>query len=152
MHDHDFFRESLDRVNFLNFPVRYKADITFVQQAGIIGLVIAYILSWTISTRRNWFWLSAALSFILIFFMRIYGLLLWEKLHNVFYFPGKIFKDESIWAYVLNGAIMTGIGLYILLSPTIKKYIDKGEFKPVGVSIKVPKVSIVQKEVKPRRG
>ena len=127
LHDHEFFKESLNRVNMLNFPARYRSDVTFVQQSSIFGILVAYIISWSISTKRNWFWLSSALCFVAVFALRVYGLLLWDKFSIIFLKPGSVFSDYSIYGYILNAAIMIGLACFIFFHSKIISFIDKGE-------------------------
>ena len=136
LHDHDFFKASLDRINALNFPARYSADKIFVQQSGILGLLLGYIISWSISTRRGWFWASAAIGFITAFIFRVYGLLLWDRLHGLFAWPGSFFNPDSIWGYIVNAVFMIGLGCIIFFWNRIIHFIDKGEKVPVNFKAK----------------
>ena len=136
LHDHEFFKASLNRINALNFPARYDADATFVQQSSIFGLLLAYIISWTISSRRDWFWASSAICFVLAFVMRVNGLLLWDKLHGTFLWAGGLFNEDSIWGYIVNAALMIGLGCIVFFWNRIIHIIDKGEKVPVNFKAK----------------
>jgi hypothetical protein len=98
--------------------------VAFIEQAGNIGLVVAYIISWSICTKRDWFWLNSVIIFVIAFILRNLGWLGWKYLNHIFYVPGKIFKEHSIWGYITDGLIMLAIGLVIFFSKKLTRYID----------------------------
>jgi len=95
-----------------------------VAQAALVGAIVAYIISWRISLKRNWFWLNSVFIFILIYILKLYDLLGWSQLQKVFLLPGSIFRLNTRTYYVTNGAVMLAIGCFLLFSGKVKKFID----------------------------
>ncbi len=121
----------------LNDVLRVNSDMKVVALFSIIGLVIAYLISWRISLKRNWFWLNSVLIFIIAYVLKTYDLLGWNFLQKIFLLPGQIFRLNTRTFYVTNSFIMLAIGSYLLFSNKIKSFIDKG-------SVTDKKVSSVQ--------
>lgn len=108
----------------LNDANRVNFDMKIVAQAGLLGAIVAYVISWRISLKRNWFWLNSVLIFVLIYVLKLYDLLGWNKLQKVFLLPGQIFRLNTRTFYVTNGLIMLAIGCYLLFSEKVKRFID----------------------------
>jgi hypothetical protein len=125
LHDYKFLFMIQERVNRLNFPDRFNADMIFIQQAGNIGLLAAYVISWTISTNRNWHWINSVFIFLLAFVIKNFVLVKWSSYNNVFMSPGGVFKVYSIWGHVAIGLIAIAVGLVIFFSKALIRYIEK---------------------------
>ncbi|ASU35421.1 hypothetical protein [Mucilaginibacter xinganensis] len=108
----------------INDVPRVNFDMKLVAQAGLVGAIAGYIISWRISLKRNWFWLNSVLIFVLIYVLKLYDLLGWSKLQKVFLLPGQIFRLNTRTFYVTNGLIMLAIGCCLLFSERIKDFID----------------------------
>jgi hypothetical protein len=109
----------------LNDSARMNLDMKIVAQAGLLGAIAGYIISWRISLKRNWFWLNSVLIFVLIYVLKLYDLLGWGKMQKVFLLPGHIFRLNTRTFYVTNGLIMLAIGCFLLFSERIKRFIDR---------------------------
>jgi hypothetical protein len=127
VHDYNFLYLASERTNRLNNHARFLRDMGVIEQSGIYGLLTAYIISWSICTRRNWFWANSVIIFLLAFVFKVFGLLGWNYLHSFFQLPGKIFDDTSIWGYLTNGAIMLIIGLLLFFYKPLVRYIERGD-------------------------
>ncbi|HVW97435.1 MAG TPA: hypothetical protein VHA56_15790 [Mucilaginibacter sp.] len=108
----------------INDVPRTNFDMKVVTQTGLIGALVAYIFSWHISLKRNWFWLNSVLIFVLIYVLKIYDLLGWSKLQKVFLLPGQIFRLNTRTFYITNAAVMLGLGSFLLFSGKVKRFID----------------------------
>lgn len=108
----------------LNDVPRTNFDMKVVAQAGLVGAIVAYLISWRISLKRNWFWLNSTLIFVLIYVLKLYDLLGWSKLQKVFLLPGSIFRLNTRTYFVANACIMLSIGCFLLFSKHIKRFID----------------------------
>jgi len=107
---------------------RYNMDKTFIEQMGNIGLVLAYVLSWWIASRRGWHWINGVIAFIVAFALGYSNWFGWDHLSPIFLAPGRLFKQTSIWNFVTSGTIMLAIGLLILFWKKIQQYIDRGSY------------------------
>ncbi|MDB4920182.1 hypothetical protein [Mucilaginibacter sp.] len=108
----------------INDVARVNFDMKIVAQAGLLGSIAAYVISWRISLKRNWFWLNSVLIFVLIYILKLNDLLGWSKLQKVFLLPGQIFRLNTRTFYVTNGLIMLAIGCFLLFSEKVKRFID----------------------------
>jgi len=124
LHDYNFLRLPSERMIRLNFPARGQSDMVFIGQAGNFGLMVAYIISWFIATKRNWHWLNGIVAFLIAFTLTNLGYFGWNFVHGIFRTPGKLFPVNSMWGYLLNGAIMIALGCLLLLSKRMIRYIE----------------------------
>jgi hypothetical protein len=108
----------------INDVPRTNLDMKIVAQAALVGAIVAYIISWRISLKRNWFWLNSVFIFVLIYVLKLYDLLGWSQLQKVFLLPGSIFRLNTRTYYVTNGVVMLAIGCFLLFSGKVKKFID----------------------------
>ena len=108
----------------LNDVARTNFDMKVVAQAALVGAIVAYLISWRISLRRNWYWLNSTVIFVLIYVLKLYNLLGWSRLQKVFLLPGDIFRLNTRTYYITNGCIMLAIGCYLLFSKRIQRFID----------------------------
>jgi len=117
----------------INDVPRTNLDMKIVAQAGLVGAIVAYVISWRISLKRNWFWLNSVFIFVLIYVLKLYDLLGWNQLQKAFLAPGSIFRLNTRTYYVTNGAVMLAIGCFLLFSGKVKKFIDgkKAEEKQI---------------------
>jgi hypothetical protein len=125
LHDYNFLHLSSERMLFLNDKPRFMFDKEFIRQAGNFGMLAAYIISWAISTKRDWHWLNSVIVFFVAFILYNLGYFGWNLFHGIFQVPGKLFPLNSIWAYLTNGLIMLAIGTLVFFSKRLIRYIEK---------------------------
>lgn len=90
--------------------------------AEIAGILIAVVLSFIISFKNKWFWFNSLLSLLLIFlFMRL-RLTGWDQIRDFFYLPGRL-SSNIVIELLINGMILLTIGLLLLFSKPIKRFI-----------------------------
>jgi hypothetical protein len=130
LHDYSFLYLGENSFNGERLPARFSGDMEFIRQAGNIGLLVAYIISWSISTKREWFWLNSVIIFVLAFVLKNFGWLGWKYLSHVFTAPGNVFKEHSVVSYWINGFVMLAIGLLIFFSKKLIRYIDAHPSNP----------------------
>jgi len=118
----------------INDVPRTNFDMKLVTQAGLVGAIVGYLISWRISLKRNWFWLNSVVIFVLIYVLKLYDLLGWSQLQKVFLLPGQIFRLNTRTYYVTNGGVMLALGCFLLFSNKIKRFIDG---KDAGTDAKV---------------
>jgi hypothetical protein len=123
-HDYKFLYYGTQRVMRLNFPGRFEADMNFIEQAGNIGLIIAYIISWSLSYKRNWHWINSTLIFVILFLLENLVVLKSPYLHSVFLGAGGIFKVYNLWAHIVLGIILLAVGVLLFFTKRIVRYIS----------------------------
>lgn len=125
LHDYSFLNLPSERFTRLNFPARVAADRNLVMQMGNFGLLAAYIISWFIANKKDWHWLNGVISFIITLTLCYFGWFGWRFLHVVFLAPQKLFAPGSMWGYLFSGLIMLALGLLVLFSKRIIRYIGR---------------------------
>jgi len=122
LHDYTFLFMTAEHITRLNFPERYKADLMIVEQAGNIGLLVAYVISWYISNKKNWHWINSLVIFLLLFLLK--NFVLHNFLNNIFLVRGGAFKIYTVWGHILLGTALIAVGLVLFLSKRIIRFID----------------------------
>jgi hypothetical protein len=109
------------------FLQRFNNDLFIIYQSGNLGIIIAYIISYRLSVKRNWYWINSIMVFIVVFALYFIDHLGWEHLKATFLYPGRaIFGDDSLAAVIINGLIMLAAGFFLLLKKQIIDFIDRG--------------------------
>jgi hypothetical protein len=127
LYDYSFQYHSSTYLLSITAQQRYNTDIMIITRFGILGLIIAYIISWRISVKRNWFWANAVIVFLVAFFLSGEDYLGWGMFKEIFMVPGKIIFDLNSRGYLItNGIVMLAIGSFLLLIKQVINYIDKG--------------------------
>lgn len=132
VHDYKFLFAASERVNRLNFPARFYDDITFIEQIGNFGLLVAYIISWSISSKKGWHWINSVIIFLLAFVFKNFIVANWPKFHDAIVSPGGILKIYSLWGHLLEGLVLVALGLCIFYSKKVISFIDPA--KPANVN------------------
>ena len=114
----------LDHTNRINSPSRMDSDMAIVEQVGNFGLILSFILSWVISTRKNWHWINSVIVFVLTFVIENWVLLRWKKFHDIYLSPGGLFHVFSKWGHITEGTILFVAGLSLIFAKAITKYIS----------------------------
>ena len=123
-HDYKFLYYGTQRVMRLNFPGRFEGDMNFIEQLGNIGLIVAYIISWAISSKRNWLWINCTVIFVVLFLLENLVVLKSTYLHNVFLGAGGLFKVYNLWAHIVLGVVLLAIGVLLFFAKRIQRYIS----------------------------
>jgi len=92
---------------------RFQSDMLIVYEAGIVGLIIAYIISWRISVKQGWFWLNSVIVFLVAFALANFDLLGWKQLKNICMFPGLIFGKNTVPYLITDVVIMLAVGSFL---------------------------------------
>ena len=122
LHDYTFLFMFVEHINRLNFPERYKADLTIIEQAGNIGLLVGYVISWFISNKKKWHWINSLVIFLLVFLLK--NFFLNNFINHIFLVRGGPFKIYTVWGHILFGTALTAIGLVLFFSKRVIRFID----------------------------
>jgi MFS family permease len=111
---------------------KYDADMVIINEAGIAGLIIAYIISWRVSVKQQWFWINSVIVFLVVFILALasiitnFDLLGWKVLRNICMAPGLIFGKNTKLYLITDVAIMLGVGSFLFFNKSIINFIGKG--------------------------
>lgn len=110
------------------------ADLTYfvfwTGISGFIGLLLAFIISLTISIRRGWFWANALTTFILTYLFYRYNLLGWTFLKRIFWYFGLQFNNATV-EFIFNGTVLIAIGLLIFFLRRPIQFIENKRLETV---------------------
>ncbi len=104
----------------------------WIQMAKLAGLLICFIISLYITIKHHWFWINA----LIVFFI---GVVFYKlNLPGVYYLwyilPGRVFKDDTIWYYIINGTVTLTVGFLLLFLKASVRFIEyKGNMKETGL-------------------
>jgi hypothetical protein len=120
------YNEQVPSMSQLAVTDRYNKDLLIINQAGVVGLILAYIISYRISVKHNWFWLNSVIILIVSFPLVIFDLLGWKFFRYYFMTPGKIFDENTVPYIIVNAAVMLALGSFLFYGKGIIAYINKG--------------------------
>jgi len=120
------YNDQVPLMSQLAVQERYNRDLLIINQAGILGLLIAYVISWRISVKYDWFWLNSVIVLVVAFPLAIFDLLGWKFLRSVCMAPGYIFGVNSVLYLVINGVFMLAVGAFLFYRKGIIAFIEKG--------------------------
>ena len=98
--------------------------------SGQAGLLVALMISISISIKRHWFWINSFIPFLLIYFLFKFDLLGWSLLKSTFLSLGQRF-NHAIAEILFIGIVLLAIGLLIFYSKTINRFIQKNNLASV---------------------
>jgi hypothetical protein len=101
--------------DFDEIPFDTKRMSDFFMITGVskfIGLLVAFIISLSISIYRKWFWLNSVLVLLITYTLFRLDFLLWDYLKVIFRFIGG-FMPNIILDFLVDGLVMLFLGLLI---------------------------------------
>ena len=105
-------------------PSSNIADLLFtVTAAGLVGMLLAFIISLVMSIKKHWFWVNSIIALLLFFIPINLGFLSRQSLSKIFWWPGQIFSNTTI-EFLANGIILLAIGLIIFFWKRPKRFIE----------------------------
>ena len=122
LHDIEFTEFIMKNKNetpvFEEIPFDTKRMSNFFMITGVskfIGLLVAFIISLSISIYKKWFWLNSVLVLIIAFVFFKLDLLFWDYLKIIFRFIGG-FMPNIILDFLVDGSVMLFLGLLVFFS------------------------------------
>jgi hypothetical protein len=120
-----------DRQNILNALDNSSTSTSDFLQFGLwpsfgrtTGLLVAFIISLTISIKRHWFWANSVIVLVAAYLLGWFHLLGWQVLKNIFLAPGQVFKNTTL-EFLSNGIILLGLGLLAFFSGLTNEFVSK---------------------------
>ncbi len=91
--------------------------------SGLVGLLVAFIISLTISIKRHWFWVNSLFAVLLMYILYRFELLGWAYLKRIFWYLGQKLNNAT-GEFLLNGIILLIIGLFIFFLKLTNQFIE----------------------------
>ncbi|MDB5131731.1 MAG: hypothetical protein JWR02_1480 [Mucilaginibacter sp.] len=126
LYDHSFLFGDYALQNRAFFTARFNTDVLIIDECGVAGLIVAYLIEWKISSKQKWFWANSVVVFVVMFLLYNYHLLGWSRLKPIAFAPGLVFGPGSIAALITDFIVMAAIGCFLLLHKSVINYIDRG--------------------------
>jgi hypothetical protein len=105
---------------------RFVADMNWFETSGYVGLLVAFIISLSISVKSKWFWLNSLIVFLLSYVLTRFDLNGWHYLKFLFLAPGQYFDSYSTWNSLANGLPMLTIGVLLFFLKLTNRFIING--------------------------
>ena len=90
-----------------------------------VGLLVAFIISLSLSIRRKWFWFNSFIVLLVAYVLSWFGLLGWTYLKIIFLTPGEIFSNTTL-QFLTNGILLLSLGLLTFFMSQSNKFITAG--------------------------
>ncbi len=129
LHDRLFLDPQYVQMRQAQFPERFQFDMTIIEQAGNVGMLIGYIIAWFIAAAKRWHWINDVIAFGVGIFLGNVNRFGWGHLYKIFWAPGKIFIGNSFLSYFTDGLVMVGLGLVFLYWKPVVRFINNGQSK-----------------------
>jgi hypothetical protein len=104
--------------------------VLWTSVSGFVGLLVAFIISLTISIKRHWFWMNALFAFFLTYILYRFDLLGWTYLKQFFWYLGQKFNNSTI-EFIFNGLILLIIGVLIFFLRRTNRFIENNKLVTV---------------------
>lgn len=124
-YDYSFLHSTGAFMNIISNPNRFNDDMKFIDLIGVGGLLIAYVISWAISNKRNWHWANSIFIFVLALVLKNFNLLRWDTIRVFFSSPGEEFVLNTMWFIIFLGSLLILLGLFLFFSKKITAFIEK---------------------------
>ena len=114
-----------ETVNDNNISTSDFSELIFWNSiSGFVGLLVAFVISLSISIKRHWFWVNSLLAFLSVYLLRWFDLLGWTYLKPFFWYPGKKFNDSAS-EFIINGIFLLIIGFLIFFLKQPNRFIQR---------------------------
>jgi hypothetical protein len=128
LHDYEYFEKTTfsylvkDQPPFDSY--RFITDIIYIEYAGLIGLLVGFLIILALSVKKSWFWLNPFFAFIIALF----SLKNFIAKANLGYLISLLFFDilHREFRIVATGSLMVAIIYFLLFSPQVNRFIKNG--------------------------
>jgi hypothetical protein len=104
-------------------PGQLLAYLFYINLFWLLGLILGFIISLTISKTKKWFWVNSLIVLLAAFILARQDLLGWTYLKTIFLKPGEIFSNSTM--YILtNGLVLLIIGLFVFYYEKCNNFIN----------------------------
>lgn len=106
-----------------NFSTRYAYFSFWLNISPLIGLLLALLVSLTLTIKRKIFWLNTIIVFVISILLNKLGLYESKIIDAIFFSLGNLFSSVGFqYKFTVNGIILTLVGLFIFLSKRAHKF------------------------------
>ncbi len=107
-----------------NIPTRITYASFWTNLAPLIGLVVAFIISLTLTIKWRIFWVNALIGFILGIILNRLGVFNYKIVNEILYSPGDLISQFGIqYEFITNGCILILLGLFVFFNKWTKNYV-----------------------------
>jgi hypothetical protein len=97
--------------------------VVWTSASGLVGLLVAFIISLSISIRRHWFWFNPLIVLMVTYVLYSFDLLGWTYSRNICWRIGQTFSS-TITEFTINGCVLLTIGLLIFFLKRSNTFIE----------------------------
>jgi len=144
LHDSVFLRPDLYPIAKFAYPGREAYDFNFIQQMGNFSILAGYIIAWFIARKAGWHWINDAIAFVIAIVLGNIQWFGWSHLSKIAMLPSGLFDPHSKGYYLAPALVMLAIGLLIMFSKPIIRYISKGQHKNTAATAAAKKAKRVR--------
>jgi hypothetical protein len=125
--DYAFLYTNIALKSSIYYQEREAKDVSYLTLGENIGLIIAYLLSWQVSKKYDWFWLNSVVVLVVAFALNYFNFLGWDYLKSYFLYPGHlVFAINSQASLITDVIVLSGIGSLLIFLKPIINFIDRG--------------------------
>ena len=115
------FSEFLKHTNFTFAQV--ITYFFYANDAWLIGLLVAFVISLIIAKRWKWFWVNSLIVLLVVFTLKRLDFLGWSYLKEIFLEPGHLFHNTALYLLV-NGLVLLALGIFVFFYGPFNNFID----------------------------
>ena len=107
----------------VQFGSRLPMDLVYAASAGLVGILVGFIISLLLSIKYKWYWVNSSIVLLICIGDFCLDRFYWYHIRFALMFPGRVFKSN--WSYNLtSGLLLFAIGLYLFFGKGIIRFID----------------------------
>jgi hypothetical protein len=99
---------------------------TFINVSGLVGLLVAFVISLIISIKRHWFWLNAVIALVMTYLFYVFDLLGLTYVKKIAWFLAEKFENATL-AFLVSGIFLMIIGLSIFFLKRPNQFIENNK-------------------------
>jgi hypothetical protein len=112
-----------------NVGLRLSMDLVYAAYAGLVAILLAFVISLIISIKHKWFWLNSLIVFLAGLGSFLVDRFYWNHVKRFFMFPGIPFRSDW-WFNFIGGTFMVAVGLSLFFWKRIIRFIDGRRLQP----------------------
>ena len=106
-----------------NVGLRLSMDLVYAACAGLVAILVTFVISLILSIKHKWVWLNSLIVFLAGLGSFLVDRFYWNLVKSIFMFPGIPFKSDW-WFNFIGGTFMLAVGLSLLFWKRVTHFID----------------------------